>query len=384
MMLRIFISILLLSRVFTPSVVYSVDSMPYNQNTMSNVTVVKEEEKKGDVKYTVTEKVNINDFSAPLCSDVPLVFTNCIPSICIEKTPFGVLYKEIKGANKEKGTCHYQERTRGFGGLDCNFQNSVLAKVEALYTKKSLSVVDVSKKLNSQEIDNLRVINEESCVAVGDLELQSALQLDTSTVSKTPDLKKVEEKAVEMPTPQEEVAKKDAPKADVKEDVFSETGQDNQYKSVMFTDQELSLISESVRAFKAGTGLAAAGLAQGVENQIRSYHLNSIIYKGENQWTIWLNNNKLSPGSDAGGLKIESVSEHSATVKWFTSELDRITPDWRRKLVIVSNNKYKAKPSDGAIVIEVQDQNSVLITFRLEPNQTFDVNNMKIKEGNSG
>lgn len=366
------------------------ESIPYANNEQNKVTIVTEEENKDNLKYKVTEKVDIAQYSAPTCADVPLVFTECIPSLCIEKTPLGNVFKEIKGADKEKKVCIYKERTRGFGGLGCDFENAVLGQVELLYTKKSLSIIDPSKKLTTQEVENLRILNEKSCKALTDLELQEPLPLDTSqaTLEQTEKQKKAEQ----APTKEEPKISSELQSLDKKEsnpetpvvvDVFNNP-QDAQFKSVMFTDQELNLIDESLNAFKKGTGIAGAGLGVVIENEITRYQLNSIIYKGLNQWIIWINNQKYSNETKDGALEIQDVSPLSATIKWQTGDLDRLSPDWRRKLLYVNNNRYKAKVEDGLIIVEAGEQNAAVIVFKLQPNQTFNVNEMKIIEGSKG
>lgn len=368
---------------FSVSPAFAVDPIPYNQADSGNVTIVKEVENKDNIEYKVTQKVNVNDYIAPLCLDVPLVFTTCIQSICIEKSPIGTLYKEIKGLDTNNNTCHYQEYTKGFGGLDCHFQNDILKKVETLQAKKSSGASDPTKKLTDEEISALKRINETSCKVLSDSDLQAALPLDKSTTPAPP----VQPKATEQPTSAPKEATEQ--KADTSTTTTTETKASSteeispeqaQYKSIMFTDQEIALIGDSLRAFKAGTTIAGTGGAK-AEPQIRSYHLNTIIYKSKEQWAVWLNNKRITSDEADGLLKIDNVSEYFITVRWLTNELDQITPDWRRKLILVGSNKYKARPEDGNIQVEVKDQTAAVVSFRLAPNQTFDVNGMKIKEG---
>lgn len=366
---------------------FGVDPIPYNQTDSGNVTIVKEVENKGNVEYKVIEKVNVNDYIAPLCSDVPLVFSTCIQSTCIEKTPIGTLYKVIKGFDSSNKTCHYQEYTKGFGGLDCHFQNDILKKVETLQAKKSAGIADSTKKLNDEEVSALKRINETSCLALSDSDLQTALPLDKTVTPQQPIQTEQPQTPEQQTTTQKEQTEQ---KPSASDTAKSTTGNESlmedippeqaQYKSIMFTDQEIALIGDSLKAFKAGTTIAGPGGAK-AEPQIRSYHLNTIIYKSKEQWSVWLNNKRITSEEADGPLKIDNVSEYFVTIRWLTNELDQITPDWRRKLILVGNNKYKARPEDGNIQVEVKDQTAAVVSFRLSPNQTFDVNGMKIKEG---
>ena len=114
----------------------------------------------------------------------------------------------------------------------------------------------------------------------------------------------------------------------------------------------------------------------------RNFYLDSIIYYASDKWTVWVNGKKISNQTADSVLIVKDIAKDHVVLEWSTPSLDKIAPDWRSRVTSVSSNKYTSTKKD--IEIYLPDETSAVVSFRLSPNQTFEVNNMKIKEGDLG
>lgn len=99
-----------------------------------------------------------------------------------------------------------------------------------------------------------------------------------------------------------------------------------------------------------------------------AFYLSTIIYKGENQWAVWLRGQKFTPDNlDDGTVKIINVTKQRATFEWLAEGLDVISPNWEEKM---KDNKQ----------VKVKDDKKTVV-FSLFSNQSFVSRVMKVIEG---
>jgi hypothetical protein len=110
-----------------------------------------------------------------------------------------------------------------------------------------------------------------------------------------------------------------------------------------------------------------------------SFTLNSIIYKGLDNWVIWINKKKFTFNSSEGiipDLNIENVNSNEVEAVFKTSFIDHLSPNWTRMVIKNKQGEYVSR--DRAIKIN-SDRKTV--KFKLRPNQTFVFYDMDIAEG---
>lgn len=390
------------------SVANADEQLPYNTKPNDFVTVKNQDlsaKKDTTVNVNVYDKVDLKNYNYPDCKDVPLVVNQCIKAACKQTTKIGTIYRQIKGATAEAG-CEYSERTPGYGGMDCIFKADVMDKVQIKFDH-FLDSFDGSL-LGPTDSNEFKQIITQSCKTVGDSELQNVVTIDKNSPIPAPSLAvvappvaapntpiiaptspSVEAPAVLQPA-LPDVKAKDEPTKPVSgiaapRQLTSEphkAGKNNietSYltKSAMFTDEELVLINQVIE----NLGKDQAGAASPAEaiKSSRSFFLDSILYYNQDHWTVWVNGNKLSSDVPSSGLEVAAIDKLTATLKWTTPSLEKVSPDWKRKLIYVNESKFTSL--DNRIIVEVGSANSAIVTFNLAPNQLFEVYEMKIIEG---
>ncbi len=113
-----------------------------------------------------------------------------------------------------------------------------------------------------------------------------------------------------------------------------------------------------------------------------SFYLGSIIFHSDNDWTIWINNKKITAEKRSDlkfiipQLECVNVNEDYVTFSWKSRMIDNLSPGWREKLSLVKNTNNYYNENNG-----ITFKDNEVITFVLYPNQTLSVYDMDILEG---
>lgn len=109
---------------------------------------------------------------------------------------------------------------------------------------------------------------------------------------------------------------------------------------------------------------------------VSDIYLKSILYFSPNNWTIWLNDQKISNAEEFETLQIIKVSREVIIFLWPNINLDNVFPDWRLHFYDIGDGKYASYNKDI-----VFDENIRSVSFVLYPNQRLIANKMEIVEG---
>ncbi len=113
---------------------------------------------------------------------------------------------------------------------------------------------------------------------------------------------------------------------------------------------------------------------------VDNFYLKSILYFGKDNWTIWLNDNKISNKDTEpvlNNLKTALITKDSVTFVWENSQINLIYPGWKESFIDIDGIKYASQRKD--IVVDSVTGN---ISFILKPNQTLIPKTLTIIEGN--
>ncbi len=146
--------------------------------------------------------------------------------------------------------------------------------------------------------------------------------------------------------------------------------------SLMYSDDEISKIQDALDAFKYGTPLPSETKAgnndmvttNAPEENAKSYiYLGSILYHSPDNWSVWINDQKISAQDNkpSNNLYIKSLDKDRASIVWTMS-----ISKW--KIITNSNSEEKAP---------INQNNQVEFDFILSFNQTYMLNNNQIVEG---
>ena len=376
------------------------DDIPYEDNDNSYVVIpnYKAVEDDADTEFRVSKKVDLKEFAIAECKDVPIYFDRCIPAMCLDKAPFGKVYRKIKGPSVDGG-CDYVERTPGYGGVDCSFPSSKLEKINHAFHTQFFGLNPSDSMLPANELAEFKTDMSTHCKVIKDSSLTSAVTVNTDQSNIVdPDFKEATNVTsvrpaakpnLEIEKTSEPIEKKDEVKKEVVEPVAIPVESEKEEKkatgitSLMFTPEEIAQINGVLNNFSLGTGVGRV-LDSPVDptKESRTFYLDSIIYYTSDKWTVWVNGKKISNQSTDGVLVVKDIAKDHVVLEWSTPSLDKIAPDWRSRVTSVSSNKYTSVKKD--IEIYLPDETSAVVSFKLSPNQTFEVNNMKIKEGDLG
>lgn len=97
-------------------------------------------------------------------------------------------------------------------------------------------------------------------------------------------------------------------------------------QSLFFTSQELSDIMRANRGFLAPKPVKPGKEKKDmtIDRGRRVITLSGIIYNGKNDWTIWLNGQRVTPKNIPPQVKALSVSAESVTLKWDDTAMVRL------------------------------------------------------------
>ncbi len=392
----------LLLSLLSASLACAFDDIPYEDNDNSYVVIPNQENTEPNGEFKVYDKVDVKDFAAPNCKEVPLSIDRCISAICVDKEQFGKTFRKIKGSTAD-GSCEYEERTPGFGGIDCIFPAAKLGQLNKAFQIQFFGFTQSS--LTDEEKTEFKNTMDMHCKPVKDSALTSAVKV-TSDVPQVADAQSV----VPVPSPSEqpkvttvpipviseprvnttpvasEKVKVAGDSNDKTEDAEKEkSGKETTeftLKSVMFTPEEIDQINSILSNFGISDDIAGSLVKADAKSTSRKFYLNSLIYYSNDKWAVWINSQKISNDGNEVGLVIREITKEYVVVEWSTPNLETIAPDWRSRLTAVSRNKFVSPKKD--IEVYLPDETSALVSFRLSPNQLFEVNNMRIKEGDIG
>jgi hypothetical protein len=161
------------------------------------------------------------------------------------------------------------------------------------------------------------------------------------------------------------------------EDLFSNT----KIQSLMFSDTDISNIDKAIEAFQNNQIFELEG---GEENQeksiteeekkleqenVKAYiFLSSILYFGNDSWSLWINDKKYT----AKNNKIDSELYFKSVEK------DKVNIIWK---LSVSKWKILSGLRSESLAPKINSNNQVEIDFVLQPNQTFILNSNKVVNG---
>ena len=110
-----------------------------------------------------------------------------------------------------------------------------------------------------------------------------------------------------------------------------------------------------------------------------SFYLRSILYINPSNWSVWVNDQKIS--QDIGDydeyLKIVRVQEDKAIFLWKQNNIDTLHPSWREDFPSLAGDGRFVSNNEN-IVIDLDTTN---IAFVLRANQSMVSSQMKILEG---
>lgn len=152
----------------------------------------------------------------------------------------------------------------------------------------------------------------------------------------------------------------------------------NQPPSIMYNDDDINNIDRALDAYKNKASFSLNNDEEKTksdekssgktEDNAKSYiYLSSILYRSANDWSVWINDQKISAADNKFGneLYIKSINQDKADITW-TMSLSK----WK----ILSN-----KQADSTMVIN--SDNQVEFNFSLSFNQTYMLNGNKVVEG---
>lgn len=183
--------------------------------------------------------------------------------------------------------------------------------------------------------------------------------------------------------------------------------------SLMFDSEDLKSLTKAMNEIRLGDQTSVVDAVKDVVNDVKEgvekkelkypilspfFYVNSIIYISDNDWIVYINNQKFI-STDANkmlslipNLMITRVSEHDVQLQFRTEFLDFVSPGWVQKMRPVrGQSEYKGTDQPVRIVRHRLKNNRYSnpktlespadIAFVLEPNQSFSVYDVSIKEG---
>jgi hypothetical protein len=97
------------------------------------------------------------------------------------------------------------------------------------------------------------------------------------------------------------------------------------------------------------------------------FFLQSIVYHSPQDWSIWINNRKITPNGlqDPENIRVIGIDRDKADIEWRPAVMEKVNRAWDNS-------------STSAISV---DKKNGIVTFSLRPNQTFSSYVMRVVEG---
>ena len=159
--------------------------------------------------------------------------------------------------------------------------------------------------------------------------------------------------------------------------------------SLMFTAANSRLINDAAQSsFKKGEpvkirhGTLTPKPESTAPVYAPSFYLNTLLYSAPDNWTIWINNKRITSANPEvtsnlfPTLQIVAVTDTDVTFLWEPRFLKNISPEWSKQLIL---NPHGNLSNEMNTIVLKQDKS--LLQFTLRPNQTFTVYDMQISEG---
>lgn len=157
----------------------------------------------------------------------------------------------------------------------------------------------------------------------------------------------------------------------------------SEIESLMINQDEKQGLNLAIESYKTGEAFLfddyeqeavtedkAIDIASNVEEENRNafLHLATIIYQSKDNWTIWINDQRISASnnSDLNEIYVQDISNDYVDILWKLS-----LSKWK---ILSRNNSDDLAPN-------INELNQVEIKFSLKPNQTFALRNEEIIEG---
>ncbi len=138
------------------------------------------------------------------------------------------------------------------------------------------------------------------------------------------------------------------------------------------------LLAELLRAAQEGNEESASQEPEILPN----FYLNSLIYEKPNQWTLWINRQRLSAGkpqNDKLGITVKSVDNERVTIAWQPDNMVMAYQRWQQYQEGSENRRNRHREAQHANV-QLNEEEGVF-TVSLRPNQTFAAESMQVLEG---
>ncbi|PIR38465.1 MAG: hypothetical protein COV35_06775 [Alphaproteobacteria bacterium CG11_big_fil_rev_8_21_14_0_20_39_49] len=107
-----------------------------------------------------------------------------------------------------------------------------------------------------------------------------------------------------------------------------------------------------------------------------AFYLSSILYLSPDNWSVWINGQKVSFGEGYNNVEIVKVTETEVTMIWRDSMIDYVSPGWKDKYNLMADDRFMSNERNVVVDLENGD-----ISFVLGVNQSFDSMSMEIIEG---
>lgn len=147
--------------------------------------------------------------------------------------------------------------------------------------------------------------------------------------------------------------------------------------SLMYDDDELTDIQNLIDSLKNDHPFVPSGKDAGTDdkksekdtNNIESYvYLGSILYFDQNNWTVWINNKRVSydDNKKSNELYLTKVDSLDVEVLWTMS---------------ISKWKILSGKKNETLAPKINGKNQVEVTFAIKPNQTYSLKLGQALEG---
>lgn len=363
-----------------------IEGLPDNDNSYVFVINKDYSESESDLNINMSKKVDIRPLSFPACSEVPLQLEECKESVCVDKSPFGKVYHKVKGKNPQ-GNCEYVQTTPGLGGIKCEFQPLNMIITAQLIEKFSKRFAEQPSPLNHEELEQLKALLQKNCNVIQDIALHEPIQISKLNRSSSDTAKNTVSNVIQSEnysfTEQQLDTSKpsendDASKHDIKpisENKSIAVASSN--KSIMFTQEVLDTLAQTLEGKTLGDNSLTSAALSGEKGV--GFYLNSIIFIEPEKWAIWVNSKRIIKGEKVPDFDVADVNDDSVILTYNIKNIDKVLPDWRKKLITVTPQSFKSL--DNYIKLALDTDNHATISVQLKPNQTFELSSMHVYEG---
>ena len=111
-------------------------------------------------------------------------------------------------------------------------------------------------------------------------------------------------------------------------------------------------------------------------SDIPVFYLQSVMYFSSQDWTIWLNDSKITEYGDAEAVTVVDVVPGKVFFLWKGANLDGFSPGWKQRFSAAKDARFLTNWHN--IMIDTLTQN---VAFVLYPNQLLQAASMKIIDG---